>query len=339
MSSVFRWSDIIGHEEPIGMLKRMLQNGNIQHALLFTGPDGVGKSTVARHLAAAILCEDRHRGEACGVCSACVTLSRGAHPDLYTISPEGTSIKIEQIRVMQREMAMSPCQSQYRVCIIETAEHMTDQAANSLLKVLEEPPAYLVFILTSNQRHRLLDTIVSRCRLFPFQPVLPAIIADTLVHKGINDDTAQAAARLSGGRIGTALKLAEPDGLEVRNSALSLLERLAGANPSAMDIAAGIYEQDDKQVLNLLRNLAMLLRDLLVLHTSQSEQLIFNADIIGQLTALSRHWSDEALIRSYGEIRQAERALASNANTRLTAEALLIHLTELYKGGTSCCRQ
>lgn len=334
MSAGFAWQDIIGHGQTVDMLKRMLQTGDIQHAMLFTGPEGIGKSSVAAIMAAGILCENRQQGEACGRCRSCQLLARASHPDLYTVYPEGQNIKIDQIRVMQREMAMSPCQSQYRVCIIGTAENMTDQAANSLLKILEEPPAYLVFILTVNQRHRLLDTIVSRCRSFPFHPVSAGVIADTLAARGTQANTALAAARLSAGRVGIAYKLAEPDGFAARDQALSILERLPEASGQViLDIAAGIHERQDKTALELLHCLGVLIRDLLVLKIPQSQQLVFNIDILDRLAALADGWHDEALVRAYGELRQTERALAGNANTRLTCEALLIQLMDLNKGG------
>lgn len=334
MITAYRWADIIGHSQTISMLRRMLQSGDIQHAMLFTGPDGVGKVTVAKIMAAGILCENGSQGEACGVCGSCQMLARGGHPDLYQLSPEGSSIKIDQIRSMQREMAMSPCHSQKRVCIIETAETMTDQAANSLLKVLEEPPAYLVFILTASQRYRLLDTVVSRCRLFPFHPVSPGLIADTLTNKGVEERKALTAARLSGGRIGTAHTFAGTGGLDARDKAVAILSRLSSAkSQNLLDIAGVLYEKEDKTAAQLMPHLSALIRDLAVLKTAKPQQLVFNIDIIEQLAVLAENWSEDALSGSYAELRQAERAIAGNANARLTSEALIIQLSELYKGG------
>jgi len=334
MNTAYQWAGIIGHSQTISMLRRMLQSGDIQHAMLFTGPDGVGKFTVAKILAAGILCENHDQGEACGICSSCRMLVRGAHPDLYQLSPEGSSIKIDQIRSMQREMAMSPFHSQKRVCIIETAETMTEQAANSLLKVLEEPPAYLAFILTSSQRYRLLDTVISRCRLFPFQPVSPDLIADTLINKGIESKKALAAARLSGGRIGAAHTFAAIGGLDARDKAVAILSRLsADKSQNLLDIAAALYEKEDKAAAQLMPHLSMLIRDLAVLKTAQPQPLVFNIDIIEQLALLAKNWSEDALSSSYAGLRQAERALAGNANARLTSEALIIQLNEYIKGG------
>lgn len=333
MITSYQWKDIIGHSQTIGMLKRMLESGDIQHAMLFTGPEGVGKLTVAKIMAAGILCENRSQGEACGSCHSCRMLARGAHPDLYVLSPEGNNIKIEQVRSMQREMTMSPCESQKRVCIIETAETMTDQAANSLLKILEEPPAYLVFILTANQRYRLLDTVISRCRLFPFQPVSAALIADTLTGKGVETRKALTAARLSGGRIGTAYALAADGGLDDRDKAVAIVKKLSAARSQGiLDIAAELYEED-KTAAGIIRQLSTLIRDLSVLKTAEPQQLVFNIDSIEILAVLAENWSEEALSRSYSQLRQAERAIAGNANLRLTAEALMIEISELYKGG------
>ena len=339
MSSRFKWQGIIGHEQTVGMLRSMLGSGNIQHAMLFVGPEGVGKTTVAGTAAAAILCDQSGQGEACGVCPSCQALLRGAHPDLYSLAPEGTSIKIDQIRVMQREMAMSPCRSRYRVCLITTAELMTEQAANSLLKVLEEPPAYLVFILTANQRYRLLDTVVSRCRLFPFQPVPVPLLVSMLKDGGIAEDTAIAAARLSGGRFGAAKALAGPEGLAFRDRAAAVLASVSDVSPRGLlEAAAPFAEKEDKGAGQLLAHLGILLRDLAVVKAGHSQQLVFNIDKIDQLTTLAQDWCEAALAEAYAAVRRAERALAGNANARLTAEALVIELNELYKGGKQCIR-
>jgi DNA polymerase-3 subunit delta' len=331
---VTAWHDIVGHEQNIKMLSRMLTTGEIQHAMLFVGPPGVGKFSAAHIFATGVLCSESRRESPCGACPSCQAMARGAHPDYIMIRPEGQNIKIDQIRSMQHEMALGPCLSEKRICIIENAETMTDQAANSLLKLLEEPPAYLVFVLTANQRHQLLDTIVSRCRLYSFQPVAAERIVTVLQQRGILPQIAVAAARLSGGKMGLALRLAEPDGFAARDQAVSILDRLTqGGIQEIWDMAAHLHEQENQAVSELLRYLECLVRDLLVLKTGQGEELVLNADLTRQLAAAAALWSEEALAAVYDQVRQAERAIAGNANTRLTSEALFIRLTDLYKGG------
>ncbi|MCX7780867.1 MAG: DNA polymerase III subunit delta' [Negativicutes bacterium] len=329
-----KWRDIVGHQANIAALRRMLESGKLQHAMLFTGAAGVGKFTVAGILAAAILCRESRTGEACGSCPSCRQLTSGAHPDLITLSPEGQNIKIDQVRAMQREMALAPCLSEYRVCIIDNAETMTEQAANSLLKLLEEPPAYLVFILTASQRYRLPDTIVSRCRLYRFQPVAAPLLEAVLTGRGVEARRAAAAARLSGGRVGLALSLAAPDGFNSRDEALALLATLPGASLQAiLDIAAALNERDDKVVLELLRHLGCLIRDMAVVRNGDDTRLVLSVDILAKLRHMAGYWDEQTLSGAYREVREAERAIAGNANTRLAIEALCLRLIDLYKGG------
>ena len=328
------WQDIIGHEQQIRQLRHMVETGHIQHALLFTGPEGVGKMTAAMLFAAAVLCETLpHTGQPCGECLSCRNLAQTAHPDFIKIAPEGQTIKIDQIRAMQQAVSARPLVGSYRVCVIEGAELMTDQAANSLLKLLEEPPAYLIFILTASRRYSLLDTIVSRCRIYRFEPVAAELISSYLIRRGVQEELALAAARMSGGRCGFALRLAQPEGFTARNEAINILQELeAPPMQRIWDIAAGLNEQDDKTVVDLLTNLSGCLRDLVMIKTGLGTELAFSADQIQRLARLAAGWSRPALIKAYGAVRQAQRAITGNANTRLTIETLIMELIE-YRGG------
>lgn len=328
------WQEIIGHEQQIGQLKHMLETGQLQHALLFTGPEGVGKMTAATLFAAAVLCENLSRqGEACGECPSCRRLVQMAHPDFIKIAADGQTIKIDQIRAMQQAMSVRPLMGSYRICVIEGAELMTDQAANSLLKLLEEPPAYLIFILTANRRYSLLDTIVSRCRSYRFETVAVNLITGFLTERGVPETLARTAARMSGGRVGLALRLAQPEGFTARDEAIGLLMDLAALPMQRIwDIAAGLNDQDDKTVLELLTNIGCCLRDLAMVKTGVGAELAFSADQLERLSELAAGWSRASLIKAYAAVRQAQRAIGGNANTRLTIESLFMELTE-YRGG------
>lgn len=328
------WQKLIGHEQQITQLRHMLETGQLQHALLFTGPEGVGKMTAAMLFAAAVLCETQSgQGEACGECPSCRMLVQMAHPDFIKIAPDGQTIKIDQIRAMQQAMSVRPLVGSYRVCVIEGAELMTDQAANSLLKLLEEPPAYLIFILTANRRYSLLDTIISRCRSYRFATVPVKLIAGFLAGCGVQEALAQAAARMSGGRVGLALRLSQPEGFAARDEAIGLLKDLDEFPMQRIwDIAAGFNEQDDKRVLDLLTNMGCCLRDISVVKTGLGAKLAFSADQLERLSELAAGWSQASLVKAYAAVRQAQRAIGGNANTRLTIEALFMELTE-YRGG------
>ena len=160
------WDDILGHEQNKEFLARLLQPGNRPHALLFYGPEGIGKKQLALRFAKTFLCQkpDEHP---CGRCESCRLINLAehsfAHPDFILVEQEapGKDLKIEQIKEMSRQAAFAPALSSHKVCVIDAADRMTVEAANSLLKLLEEPPPNWMFILVASRLERLLPTILS----------------------------------------------------------------------------------------------------------------------------------------------------------------------------------
>lgn len=327
-----RWDDIAGHGDKITMLRNMLAAGRVPHALLFAGPPGVGKMLTARTLAAALLCGGG-RDEPCGGCPSCRLIGQGAHPDLVILAADGTSLKIDQIRALQHEAALAPYNGNGRVFLIEEAERLTAQAANSLLKILEEPPEGTVFILTAASQHAMLPTIVSRCRIFSFRPLAPDVLERLLQAQGAAPTAAAVAARVSGGRVGEALALLAEGGLARRDEAVALVAALPGGG------AALVWTQGmalDKlapaDLAAFLRHLTQVLRDLLVI-ASGREDLAFNRDVLGTLRGLAAAWDAIRLDEALQAVREAGRALEGNANTRLTCEAMLIYLLDAAREG------
>lgn len=327
------WREIIGHQEAIAICQTMVSTGKMPHALLFTGPAGIGKSTAAKIMAAGILCSS-HADKPCGQCPSCQLYSRNAHPDFSLITPDGTAIKIDQIRALQHFASLTPTVSPGRVCIIEGAEAMTVQAANSLLKLLEEPPAGFVFILTAGTGKPLLPTVVSRCWKIPFQPLPAALLEQALLNKGYATEAAAVAARLSSGRMGKALSLLEPDGLELRNTAAALLARLqAGGMSAVWQETARLETLDSKHVAGVLEFLLYLLRDVMFIASGYSEQLLYNIDLVPELANWTPLWPEARSMAAMAHVKAASRALESNANTRLTLEELFIKIEEWPEKG------
>ena len=165
------FTKLLGQENAVRLLKDDLDSGRIHHAYLFTGITGVGKRTLALEFARALFCE-KQEGEACGTCLSCRKIEHSNHPDLNSIAiTEGDSIKIEQIRELQRGLAFRPYERKWKLYIIEDADRMTPEAANSLLKTLEEPPHYGIIILLAREAESLLPTIISRCHVIQLNPL------------------------------------------------------------------------------------------------------------------------------------------------------------------------
>jgi DNA polymerase-3 subunit delta' len=326
-----KWTDIIGHGEQIKVLRHMQDCDRMPHAMLLAGPSGIGKRMVASMLATTLLCSGAKSGP-CGTCQSCQQVNYGTHPDLLVVCPDGANIKIEQIRNLQHEVAMTPYVSARRVCIIDGAELMRVEAANSLLKVLEEPVGDVVFILVAANKQMLLQTIISRCMTIDFQPLIHNILSQALTDKGFSSMQSEVAAKLSRGRMGTALTMLEPDGFAVRDQAAQILESLfQGGMKSVWDTAATLEKIERKELLQLIGYFTYLLRDFLMIVTRQEQDVLFNIDLAQWLSEQSDRWSEEGLLQALKVVENARRALNANANARLTSEALLIKIYDLAK--------
>lgn len=330
---LMNWDDVIGHQDAVRVLKAMITSGSIPHALLLTGPSGIGKGLIASIMAAGILCSASD-AKPCGHCASCLMYSRGAHPDFTLVSPEGAAIKIHQIRELQHFAALAPAVSSGRVCLIEDAELMTVQAANSLLKLLEEPPSGFVFILVAGMAKPLLPTILSRCRKTQFHPLPVSLLEQALVRQGYSLEMAQVAARLSGGRMGKALSLLGPDGLAFRDMAAGLLISLESRDMMAVwEQTAKLDSLETTAIITVLEFFLYLLRDVMLMAGGYSEQLLYNIDMKPQLAQWASAWPEERSIAAMSAVKNTIRVIGSNANTRLALEELLIKLKDLPEKG------
>lgn len=323
------WEHIIGHQEQIAALVRLIKTGREPHALLLIGSAGIGKGSVAAAWAAALLCQDdNHRP--CGRCNACRQLAAKNHPDYVCFENDQSSIKIEPLRRLQSEAARVPVMGGYRVVLIEDAERLTLPAANSLLKILEEPSPRLAFVLTAVSEHSLLTTVVSRCQRLQLQPVSGAALAAALVARGHTKDNADRAARLSGGRLNKALAFLAPDGLVVREQAVAVLRHVA---PERTLLSWNQLLQLDgiqaEAMAEIVKQLVLLLRDVLLLTTGCDTRLLFNPDIKQQLSELANTWTTEQTSQSLTVAMSTAAAFSGNANARLLSEALLLRLGEI----------
>lgn len=196
------FGDILGHERPLRVLRRTLASGRIPHAYLFWGPDGIGKERVAREVARCLLCADRgavERAEACGTCGACRRVAAGDHPDLHVRAPAGSSISVAEVRSLQETLSYRAFERGRKVAIIRDAYRLTREAANALLKTLEEPPAGTHIVLLAHHRNQLLPTLVSRCQALRFDPIAVDAVKRLLVDRGVAPSAAQTMAEISGG--------------------------------------------------------------------------------------------------------------------------------------------
>lgn len=214
------FASVIGHDGVLSLLRSELEAPS--HAYLFVGPSNVGKASVAREFAANLIAE--------GDESAVRRAREGMHPDLVTVAPEGrTSITVDQARMVVASAVRSPLEASSKVFLLEEASMLNDEAANALLKSIEEPIASTRFVLVADSEDDLPATVASRCRTIVFGRVVEDDIVEGLVRRGIDAEQAERAARISGGRPGLAVALAtEPQVAAFRQAWLDVPEGLTG---------------------------------------------------------------------------------------------------------------
>lgn len=302
------FSDIIGHKKIIRALNAAIDEAKVGHAYLFTGPAGIGKKTLAKAFAMRLLCHDKTANPDC-LCTGCVRMRMDNHPDFITILPAGNSIKIEQLRQLQHELFYRPLLGERKVCFFPDAELLTEAAANSFLKTLEEPPPGVVFLFTAVRSDLILPTIRSRCQVFQLFPVSDAEITEALVKRGMDLLEASERVKLSQGLPGNALNClteAQPGQFPALKEILSL---------SLLDlfkIANDLEKKDRRDILGLFKN-----------WESQARQGLLA--IPGSDPGLGK--VDE-LIFILEKIRQVIEMIESNVNLRLAVEDFFLNIRQ-----------
>ncbi len=334
------FSGILCQERAIEFLKRVISRGKIPHAYLFAGISGIGKATTALALTGAVNCQQQIEGEGCARCPSCRQIASGSFPDLHMIEPDGQSIKIEQIRDLNRILAFKPLSGKYRVSIIRQAETMTDEAANSLLKTLEEPPQYNILILNVTEPQALFPTIVSRCQKVLFRPIPVRAIADWLmVHQALEKEDATVLARISEGSLGRALRMCDEGFFKMREEYLSDLFQLPDLTSEQTLEKALQYARKKKgeadtgngevNLFDLLSIWKSWYRDLLLVKLECPSNLLINVDFSLKLQKISRHTNIKHLMESFFILDQSQRDLLQNRNLDLMMENTLLSLRRL----------
>ena len=213
--SLVRFSDVLGHRAQVDILRRICGAAQPAHAYLFHGPEGVGKRTVARALVARLAClKAEGNQDACGDCRSCRALARGEHPDLTVVEPDGASIRIAQVRDALKRVRYEPVVATSKAWIFVDADRLREEAANALLKTLEEPPSRTHFVLVTSRPQLVLGTIVSRCQGVRFSGLAPDVLAELLVREGHAQQDARIAATLADGSLTRGRALCDASWLE-----------------------------------------------------------------------------------------------------------------------------
>jgi DNA polymerase-3 subunit delta' len=321
-------TDTAGNKRVVEYFQRALKHSTLGHAYLFSGPAGLGKSTLARVICKTLLCKNPGVDGPCEVCSSCHKFESGNHPDFHFYEPEGIYVKIDQIRQIIHHTSLKPVESSWKVFLIEDVHYMREEASNAFLKVLEEPPGQTIFFLISEGSEGLLPTIRSRCQIFEFQPLQPEEIKRWLMEKNqLSEEEATHLSLSTHGSPGKALSANAEQYQEIRNKVLLTLETavLPKTYYTLFDAIRAITVERT-EIPERLLILEELVRDLILLNSTSSAKLI-HEDVRKRLTALVDSVDARTLEQFYDDILQAREAvLKINANISLSLQSLFLPL-------------
>lgn len=338
---------VIGQRLAVGLIKRAIEEKRFSHSYLFLGPDGVGKLLVANLFAKTLNCL-RGGIEPCGECLSCRKIEDKNHPDVQWLTrrirdaksdasdgwlhpnsfeprKKTPQIGIEMIRFMQKPLSLKPYEGKFKFCIIEGADYMTDEAANSLLKTLEEPPKGAIIILLAANAFRLMPTIISRCQKIPFYPLDVFSVKNELMRRYcLEEDYAVSIARFAQGSLGRAIETVEEKLFDVRDKAIG---EFLFANEDLPD--GGLRYDDSREKANeILAMLALYLRDILVFNVSGDRGLLLNADKADRIALDSKAYTAEKIEEMIKAVCVTQDNINSNVNIKIALSWMKLNITQ-----------
>jgi DNA polymerase-3 subunit delta' len=326
--------EIAGHRLASAVLERAAISGQVRHAYLLTGPESIGKTTLALTFARLLECQGRapDAPEPCGRCAACAKVAHGTHPDVTVVEPPPgkRTLDVESVREVSRAASLAPSEGAWRVFVLPAAERLTPAAANALLKTLEEPPPAVVLLLTSAEPEHLLPTIVSRCQVVPLQPLAPDEVAAALESRWqVVPAEARELASLANGRLGWAVRAHEDPGLRAKRAErLATLVRLTAAGRDERLRQAGLLATDVESARQVVELWALWWRDV-VLAANAATHLATSGEPRAEAERQGRALGAERAYAFLQALLAAQAALEQNANPRLTLDVLMLDLPSL----------
>jgi len=318
------FQSFIGNPRVREILRRAVAQDRLPHALIFAGPDGVGKRTLGLLLAQRLNCLRAAKGEACDDCISCRKIILGTHPDVRLVQPDGAYIKIDQVRDVIKDIAYQPFEARYRAVIFDGADQMRAEAANCLLKTLEEPPRRTILILVTPKPYALLSTIRSRARLLQFGPIPEEKISEYLVgNAGRSPEDARLAAAFCNGSLGTALAFDAARNREVREKALRFVSLLLRREEFTQASALAAAVAKDKEFFQVwIEMAATLLQD--VYYAQTAPRRMSQQDIIPAIASLAETAPHPSVLAAIDAVKSLRAALPLNVNRQLALEALFL---------------
>ena len=323
------WSNII-ERQPIAtkMLQQMLVRERVSHAYLIQGDKGTGKEAIGYLLAKSLFCKQIDNSEPCNQCYDCKRIDSGNHPDVHWIRPDGASIKKDQIAHLQKEFTYTGMESNQKVYLISHADLMTTNAANRLLKFLEEPSRKTTAILMTENNQAILDTIKSRCQILTLKPLSPKSVQQILENNAVSRENARLFSVVMP-NLEQAMKLDQDEWFA---QARSLMVQLISILQSNLDETLFFIQKQwmthfsDRDKLNLsLDLLTYWFKDLIYLQLDQQESLVYQS-YLTELEQATWHWSRQDIVEILVLILEAKKQLTQNVHPTLVMEKLVLQM-------------
>lgn len=321
--SVF--SDVCGQEHITSVLRYQTESGRVSHAYLFCGSRGTGKTTCAKILAKAVNCENPQNGEPCGVCEACRAIDAGSAPDVLEMDAASNN-GVDYIRDLRDTVAYTPAMLKKRVYIIDEVHMLSTSAFNALLKTLEEPPEYVVFILATTELHKLPSTIISRCQRFDFRRIPLQVLSDRLMHIAscenirLEEAAAQQIAKQAQGGMRDAISLFELCGGGGADVTLSRVEDVLGLSSYEFlrCVATALAKGDMQALFGMIDSVCTSSKDIAVFWQELSS---FYRDMM-----VDKYCADTA---TYLDLTEQEMAILRQVSAQFSPRLLLYHCNVL----------
>ncbi len=322
---------MVGHEWAVTLLQHHIEQGQMRHAYLFTGPPAVGRRTLALRFAQALNCiQPEETGVPCYECRPCKQIEKMQQTDLTIVTPQegSTTVKVDQIRALQHTLSLSPYEARFRIALLPDFQRATTSAQNALLKTLEEAPRKVILLVTADSAENLLPTIVSRCEVMRLRPVGLELLEDALETKwSLPTEDARLLAHLSSGRPGFAIKsFHDPDDFVLRMDWIEDLIRLSTSNRRERFQYAEMYKSRESRAkaIQIFQAWLLFWRDLL-LTVSGADVPLVNLDWAPQIQDMARFYDLSQLRKIIADLEQGlTKLIQTNVNTRLLIEVILM---------------
>jgi DNA polymerase-3 subunit delta' len=328
------FKNVYGHKEVIDFFQKVIKNNNLSHSYVFDGLKGIGKKHFAINLSKTIFCKNNTL-DACEVCDQCKKINHGNHLDFLIIEPDGSSIKNEQIKNFQEFLSYKPNESKKKIVIINDSNLMTVSAQNTILKILEEPPAYALIIFISQNSNKLLETIQSRCQIIRFNPLKKSIIENYLMkEEGLDREGAEFIANFSNGNFSKAYKAAgNKEFLEIRNEIIDYTNELLLNKKIKSIQGIEIFQKNKKDIELIFDIMIGWIRDILIVQRTNDYDIVMNRDKIDRIKKQAYRLVDRDLVSIIQLIEETIKNIEMNVNFKLAIDHLVLEIIQV--GGTS----